>query len=809
MILEYFPKNKKWFFINIIGIAIAFAAVLLVSSYSIHELSFDKFHSKSEEIYRINIENLDINGLPKTSRFEGKYLEGLYDNFPEIKEVVRIIKSDNSVITVGQEKFTSNHLYFTNKEFFKSFDFKLLHGNKLNLFSEPNQVAISKDKALSYFGTTDILGKEIKLKEQYSRSTYSYTIAGVMENFPTNSHFKADLLFSLSNYEDKKEESAYTYLLFEKGSNAEELKRSIEKYYSTKKQNNEPSIIVQLMPLNNIHLYSNSVDELRINGSISSLITLLIGVFIVSLIAFINHTNLSYVQFVTDLKNFKIRIVNGASLTDLAQIILVRSILQTSIAIPIGVLVVYLSSSLSNFFNDIDISTLALVIISIIFYLLFAIAALLPLLTKQVLKDLSVSPKIGSKKFVVSLVFQFFLSIAAIIITIVLHRQIDFVKQKHPGSNQSAIVVIHDVPYFMISKYEKLKDALLQNPNIRNVSAAFFKPGLNVPYAYPIEMEGIESSEEKKLTAFSIDPDFFKLFDIKPIAGSLDMGVTSQIEWEKIAIGIHDSNPGKEMLLKKLNQYNKEHSGFKEKYILNTTALKVLGIRNPQDAIGKEFKFNFEAPEMFQKGEVIAVIDELHYGDMFSKEEPLVIAAKKIFNSTFIVQFNPKNKVESISILNSEWQKLAPNHPLQYEFINDIYAKIYRNQNNEMKALTLFAILSIVLSILGMFALSSYSIQHKTKEIGVKKANGASSIEIMLELIAEYLKWVVLSLVIASPIAYYIARDWLNNFAYKIDLSWWIFALAGSIAIIIAILTVSWQTWKAAGKEPVLALKYE
>ncbi|MCT4603469.1 MAG: ABC transporter permease [Marinifilum sp.] len=809
MISEYLPKSKKWFFINIIGIAIAFATVLFVSSYTTHELSYDKFHSKADDIYRINIENSDINGLPKTSQFWGKYMEGLYDNFPEIKEVVRIIKSNNSVITIGQEKFTSNHLYFTNKEFFKLFDFKLLHGNKLNLFSDPNQVAISKDKAISYFGTTDILGKEIKIKEQYSRSEYSYTIAGVMENFPENSHFKADFLFSLGNYEDKKEESAHTYLLLEKGSKAEELKKSIENYYLRRNESDEPALIVQIMPLNDIHLYSNSVDELRINGSISSLITLVIGVFIVSLIAFINHTNLSYVQFVTDLKNFKIRIVNGASLTDLAQIIIVRSILQTSFAILIGALLVYLSNSFSSFFFDITISISAFVIISIIFYVLFAIAALLPLLTKQVSKELSVSPTIGSKKFIVSLVFQFFLSITAIIITIVLHRQIDFVKQKHPGYNQSEIVVIHDVPFVMISKYEIFKEALLQNPNIKNVSAAFYKPGLNIPYAYPIEMEGIEPSEEKKLTAFSIDPDFFKLFNINPIAGSLDMGITSDIEWEKIAIGIHGSNPGKDLLLEKLDKYNKEHSGFKEKYILNTTALKVLGIRNPQDAIGKEFKFNFEAPEMFQKGEVIAVIDELHYGDLFSKEEPLVIAAKKLFNSTFIVKIDPNRKSESISILKDEWHKLAPNNPLQYEFINDLYAKIYRNQNNEMKALTLFAVLSILLSMLGMFALSSYSILHKTKEIGIRKANGASSIEILIELIFEYLKWVIFAFVIACPIAYYISRDWLNNFAYKIELSWWFFALAVLISIIITIITVSWQTYNAARKDPVYALKYE
>lgn len=203
------------------------------------------------------------------------------------------------------------------------------------------------------------------------------------------------------------------------------------------------------------------------------------------------------------------------------------------------------------------------------------------------------------------------------------------------------------------------------------------------------------------------------------------------------------------------------------------------------------------------------MIDDLHYGDMFSIEKPMVLAAKKMFNSTFIAKIDPNRKADALQILTKEWQALAPNHPIRYEFVDDMYEQIYFNQYKEMRALTLFSILSIILSILGMFALSSFSIQHKTKEIGIRKANGSTSLEILMLLIREYTQWVVVAFLIACPIAYYIARDWLSNFAYRIELSWWIFVLSGVMALIIAILTVSWQTWKAATQNPVEALKYE
>lgn len=821
MILNQIIKNKKWYGINTLGIGLAFAVTLIIFTYAQKELSYDNFHSNVDDIYRITRNHQEALEGDFPLHIHGKLSLPLYDNFPEIKNVARLFSSDNAIITANNNTFSSDHIFHTTNQFFKIFDFKLINGDRENLFTQPNQVAISKKTALAYFGTINAIGEKIDIQEQYSNSTDNYIVAAVMDDFPENSHINAELLLSITDKQDREQQSekynyAVNYILTQKGTDVQSLKKlidtywgTIDIYWGTSNRKEDSKAISKLTPLKDIHLYSQSPDEISMNGSITSVIILIIGAFIVFLIAFINYTNLNYVQFITDFKDFKIRLINGAAYSDLARIIISRSLIPISFALILGGLLAYYFDSISGSSFKFSISAINILWIAIIFYLIFASASLLPLVTTKVSKDLARSPYQGSKKFVASLLFQFMLSIAAIITTIVLHKQIDLVNDLHPGDEKSSIVIMQDVPFHMIQKYEILKESCLKHSEIRNVSAAFYKPGLNMPYSYPVEMEGIDKSIEKKLNMFSIDEGFFKLFDIKPLAGSLDMGITSPISWEKIAIKISKYNPHSDLALKELEQYNKEHAGFQEKYILNKSALSILSIKNPQDAIGKSFRFNFMAPELFPKGKVIAVIGDLHYGDMFTEEKPMVLAAKKMFNSTFIAKIDPNRKTEALQSLKEEWETLAPNHPFRYEFVDDLYEQIYFNQYQEMRALTLFSILSIILSVLGMFALSSFSIQHKTKEIGIRKANGSTSLEILMLLIREYTQWVIVAFLIACPIAYYIARDWLSNFAYRIELSWWIFVLSGTMALIIAILTVSWQTWKAATQNPVEALSYE
>ena len=235
----------------------------------------------------------------------------------------------------------------------------------------------------------------------------------------------------------------------------------------------------------------------------------------------------------------------------------------------------------------------------------------------------------------------------------------------------------------------------------------------------------------------------------------------------------------------------------------------MLRISDPNAAIGKRFRLNFHLPWLFPEGEIVAVVPDFHYTNLHTKERPLAIVARKLFMHCFIIKVKENQTEKAISTIKTSWNKINPDYPFQYKSIVDTYQETYKNENSQINLLSTFSIISVILSSLGMYAMSSFNMQRRIKEIGVRKVNGAKTWEIMLMLNISFLKWVVIAFCIATPIAWYLMDKWLQNFAYRTELSWWIFALAGIIAILIALFAVSWQSWRAARKNPVEALRYE
>ncbi len=235
----------------------------------------------------------------------------------------------------------------------------------------------------------------------------------------------------------------------------------------------------------------------------------------------------------------------------------------------------------------------------------------------------------------------------------------------------------------------------------------------------------------------------------------------------------------------------------------------MLGIASPEEAVGKRFRINFFLPDLFPEGEIAAVVPDFHYTDLHTEEKPLAIASRKLFNYCFIIRINPLQRKKAISGIAATWEKINPEFPFQYEFITDVYQKVYAGEYTQTRVLSLFAIISVILSSLGIFALAAFSMERRIKEIGIRKVNGARVSEILVMLNMDFIKWVAIAYVIATPVVYYVMLKWLRNFAYKTNLSWWIFALSGVLALGVALLTVSWQSWRAATRNPVEALRYE
>ena len=795
-------KYRKYFLINTFGLSIAFACTLLVYSYSHNELSYDKIHSKSDQICRLTLNT----NTGKSSMIDARIWSGwaplLLNEVPQIQDMVRFSSFRNVIVSIEDNSFYSKKVFGVDSSFVNVFDYELILGNEKSLFKEPHQVAITESMAKTYFGTIDVLDRQIKIVHQKKGVAENYYIKGVYEDFPENSHFKADLLCTIDESQDV---WSYTYLLLNPNIEFKQVQNTIQANWDKRFAEQDYKPIANLQPLTDIHLRSHKSRELEQNGNIRTLYLLIIGALIILIIALINFINLNYVQYLSAQKYFIIKSVYGATRITLAKEFLKETFVLMTIVVFSGFIIVYYLSDIFHFKAILYTPKTVISAVTFLFLAIVCIAAALPFLYRKSNQSLTLAIRPKRNIYKVFLIFQVALSIIVITATLFLQKQINYINLLHPDVKNSDLLVIPNNPGHVVSSYETYKQQVLKHPEILGVSAAMEEPAGIVTDNFPYILEGDNSDEQKTINILSIDSNFFSFFKIKPIEGTLDMGTTSTLEWEQKAIQLWQLQSNDGDIPAKLKE---EVIPIKGKYIINQMALSHLGIESAEKAIGKKFKLDFMG-NMFPQGEIIGVVEDFHYTNIYVKEKPLVMVARKIFCNNFLFRVAPNKKGDAIAVLKNEWEKIYPDVPFQYEFVTESYRKVYQNEYNQMKVLMLFALISILLSTIGIYAMVSFNLKMKTKEIGVLKVNGATITEIMKKLNKAFLKWVALAFVIAVPISYFTMQKWLENFAYKTALSWWVFAMAGFIALLITLITVSGQSYKAARKNPVEALRYE
>ena len=800
ILLRKINKNRRYFFINIVGLSLALSSLLLVFSFVKNELSFDRFHSKADRIYRLTQNtNTGISSMIDARFFTASYSE-LNGNHPEIEQITGLSSFRKTIITINNNSFYSTKAFRADSSFFEVFDFELLVGNKETLFKIPDQAAITESMAMKYFGTTDVVGKQIKLMHQRINEAKIYTIKGVLKDFPTNSHFKAEILCSYPKTNNSL--WAYTYVLLSKGADYNAVQDSIQSDWDEELKDRGIQPLVNLQPLTDIHLHSHKTRELEANGNINTLILLISGVLIILIIALINFINLNYVQFLSQLKNIKIRIVNGAS-----RFIIAKEFISEIIVLLIFVNII--SFLFIDFFVDylhlsFYSSKQELIILSLSFSILILLIALIPLLYR---KNRGTTNLILSnrKSYQISLLIQLLLSIVAIASTLFIQKQINFTNNIHPKAKDASVIVLPNNPSEAIKNFELLKEQLLKYPEIKSVCGVMEEPAGPVIDNFRYTYNSDTTTESKTINVFVVDDDFLSFMNIKPIAGSVDLGVIPSFEWEQKAIKLWYA----EDYGAKMPENPEEVRNYIGKYIINKTALKHLGIKNPEDAIGKEFQINHQMKYLFPKGKIIGVVDDFHYSSIHDKDKPMAIIPIKMFCHTFLIRIDTNNQAKALSIVEEQWNEINEGIPFNYEFITDSYQKVYKNEYMQMQVLMLFAFISILLSLIGMYAMIAFKLKLQTKEIGIRKVNGATTLEIIKMLNKDFIILTAVSFIIAVPISYFAMEKWLENFAYKTPLSWWVFALAGIVAVALTVLTVSAQSLGVALKNPVEALKYE
>ena len=797
-------RNWQWVLINIVGLTLAYACVALVFSFTTQELSYDRFHSKADRLYRVTTSSGDFSTM-HPARVWGTWVPELPNEYSAVESFVRMVPFKKGIVEIGEQRFYSDHLFKVDSTFFDLFDFKLLSGDRESVLSKPKEAVIAQSLALKYFGHLDILGKTFEITHQQSDSADEYTIVGVMEDFPANSHFHAEVLTTIPDMAVNNS-WGYTYYLMQPHADVEALRKDVQTKWDAELEEGQRELNIHFQKLTDIHLYSHKTREIEPNGDIRSLILLASGGLIILFVALINFLNLSRVQFITEIKSIKIRMIHGATKSIIATEMGAASLVISFTTILLGL---FIAHKLSGYLGvNVFAAPLPLIVISVVFILGIAFLSVFPLLTSPITSDTKVSAT-PARLYTFPLVLQFTLAVIAITGTIVLQRQMNFLTNQHPQAQNPNIVVIERNAWAVVQRYDEFKSELLQDPSIVNMTGAMEEPGGDILDNFQFRMEGITPDPLQSLHILTTDPNFFTTLGIEPIAGTVELGYTPDQVWEREATELSMLLQQETFNQQRVDELMERVQPYREQYILNESALKMLGIENPEDAIGRTFQLLFQLPYLFPEGKVVAVVPDFHYTNLYSEERPLVMAPRKMFNYNFLIQIDSNRRTEALAAINTTWQKINPEFPLVYGYINDSYQKVYATEYAQSKVLSLFAVISVFLSALGIYAIAAFSMQRRVKEIGIRKVNGASISEIMILLNRKFLLLVSIAFVIAIPMAWYAMNRWLESFAYKTELSWWIFALAGFIAMAIALITVSIQSYRAATRNPVDSLRYE
>jgi putative ABC transport system permease protein len=794
--LRNIKRHKGYSILNISGLAIGFACFIFIFLFVRYELSFDQQHTKADRIYNAIFKFTGdyTMGTPKQAHSHPLLAPTLWNEFLEIEAATRFSKYNNVMIRVKEQKFLFDKWVWADENIFDVFDLPFTYGDPDTALEKPYSVVIDEETADKLFGHINPVGKTLHV---IRGQEMDFQVTGVMENLPPNSHFRPNLLgqfdtqISLGMSRSLNSWDAHwfhSYLLLKEGSSARELEKKIQSFIEQKIHPlaSSPNWTYLLLPMTDIHLKSTDVlKKLEEGGDIKSIyICILLALFIL-LIAGINFINLSTARSFTRSREVSIRKVVGAYRTQLVKQFLGESLIFTAISLMTAVGFVLLTLKGFAHILDRELTIHAMTDPGFILGLLAAVflmallSGLYPamylsgfkpaILLKGTLSQ--ASKGLNLRNFLV--VFQFAISLFLIISTLIISSQIHLIRTKKLGFDREHVVVINLNDDKIRQSRDVVRNELLQYPGIKGVTFIQTLP-TNINWDSDFDYEGRDNNEFATFYYASVDYDYVDVFDMEITDGR---------------------NFSREMTTDALGG---------SAFILNQTAVQHLGW---EDSIGKKIGF----PEGENMGTVVGVVKDFNCHSLHFPAEPAVLILNTgPWNIYFLsIKVRPENITQTLGEIEKVWKKHSDGYPFEYYFLDEAYDNLYKSEIRLNIFFLLFTLIAIIISSLGLFGLASFTAERRTKEIGIRKVLGASVPSIVIFISRGFTKWVLLANIIAWPVAYYFMNKWLQNFAYRIDLSVWIFILSGLAAFGIALLTVSYQSIKAATANPVDSLRYE
>ncbi len=784
-------KGKTYTALNILGLAIGLACTLGIAGWIRNELSFDRHLPEADRIYRLTFEtNISGNRL-HFARCNESWISQMPAAFPQIEQLVRLAPHRHTAIKSGENKFYSDRIFATDTNFFKVFNITLLSGNAEDVLKEPYSAVISSSIASKCFGNTDPVGLTINISGEYDEKMTLYTIKGVMKDSPVNSHIHFDILTSFTN-PNEDPGWAYIYILLKKGTKPELLIAGLPEFIKANENiSDQKTYTPYLQKITDIHLYSNKDREVEPNGNITVIYLFVIIAIVLLVVSFVNFYNLNKAKILSLQKSIYLQKIFGSDSKGLIFNSLIDSSVTVLLAFCLAVIFLDLLHILASSFPGLNLQSNGIRELVRIWpvALLIILAALttgsLPLVVhifKGKLRAVTINsiPVQGRGKvssYSILMTIQFCLSVILMFATITIAQQKKLMFSRSLGKMNPNIIVFKRQNWEIRNKYQAIRDKALENPLIKNFTASMEEPGGETLDALPVESPALdESHRDISLFVLSVEDNFLNFFDIKLIAG------------------------------RNFSRYNPQRKG--EDYVLNETAVKDLGW-TPQEAIGRPFNIRFDSPGIFFGGTVVGVVKDFNITSIKQKVKPYVLFQKPIFYLCYLVEVDSARRQEAILSLKNIWEQELPDYPFQYESIGDLYNSVYQKELVQARLTLYLSILTIVIICLGIFSITSVLVERRTREIGIRKVNGARVVDLLSMLNSDFVRWFIIAFIIACPVAWYAMHKWLQNFMYKTELKWWVFLISGIIILAISLLTVTIQSWRVTTKNPVEALRYE
>lgn len=793
---RYISRNSVFTAINVLGLVMGMTAFLLIIQYSEHELTYDQFWTNKENVFRVQLDR--YNKGERSTRWAAGALgigPDLKRNFPEVKYFTRMTKS-NAMLSHGDSFFKEEFVYYTSEDFFKVFGMHLAEGVDSTALKGPNKIVLSRSMAKKYFGDEPALGKSIR-----NNGRTEYLVTGVYEDIPEHSHMKVDAMLSFATYanlvgipeQDMNNwmwDGFLTYILLDEKTTAQALESKLPDFVirqaGEELDQYNSGMVFNLQAISDIHLDSDFIMEFKPNGDRDTANFLLVVAILIILIAWINYINLSTAKSIERAREVGVRKVMGSQRWQLVQQFLVESLLLNTVAVGLAIGMVLM---LTPYFADLTARPLGYELFTQRIFWLGCVALIIggamlsgiyPALVLSSYKPVEVlkgrfkntNQGVAFRKGMV--VLQFVASIMLIVGTYTVYNQINFMRNQKLGVNIDQTVVIKspnvtDSTY--ASTFHVLKNKILQYPEVNYMTASNDVPGASPDWnAGGIRRVSQGEDEANQYRVLQIDGDFIPSYGLEVIAGR----------------GFSDEIVGEEGNI-----------------MLNESAVRTMGFDTPEQAINDQIVFWGDTLR------IVGVLKNYRQESLKKDFEQLLFRYSKAPDGYYSVQFNTAKVKESLANFEQEWKTHFPGNPFDFFFLDEHYAKQYKSDQQFGKVFGIFSGLAILIACLGLFGLSSLTALQRTKEIGVRKVLGASIQSILGLVSKDYLLLLGIAIVAATPLSWWVMNNWLQDFANRINLSWWIFALPSLMVIVIAMFTVSFHTLKAARTNPARSLRVE